>query len=88
MTDGPTDRVTYTSRWSRLKMENTHLTKKILQWDIKLGMEKNIPTWSSDVKAIFERNDVVNSYENVQQRNIKDLCKQLLSSLNKKVKQS
>ena len=69
-------------------MEDTRLTKKILHWDIKLGTEKNIPTWSSDVKAIFERNAVVNSFENVQQRSIKDLCKQLLSSLNKKVKQS
>jgi len=45
-------------------MENTRLTKKVLDWDIKVNAEKNIVTWSSDVKDIFERNNQMDMFRN------------------------
>ena len=65
-------------------MENTRLTKKVLDWDIKVNAEKNIITWSSEVKDIFERNNQMDMFRNIKSQDIRKICQLLMTSLNKK----
>ena len=49
-----------------------------------MNSEKNIPTWSSDVEFIFQRNNLQDSYISIETQNIKNVCKLLMTSLTKK----
>ena len=66
------------------KMDSNRLTKKILEWDIRINTDKSITTWSSDVRSIFVRNNLQDTYSNIQSQNIRDVIQLLLDSLTKK----
>ena len=50
-----------------LKMEDSRLTKMIMYWDIKFTEKyPQFSTWSSEVREVFENNELVYFYDNLQ----------------------
>ena len=49
-----------------LKLPNDSLTKKVYSWDKNLNEQNMLVTWNSEVKNIFNSNDLVTVFESGQ----------------------
>ena len=46
------------------KMENGRLAKLIYNWDVSFSEYNNLDTWSSEIKSIFETNNLLHYFQN------------------------
>ena len=72
-----------------VKMDNTRLTKKILLWDRALGQQnRNINTWSGEIKDIFEQFNLGYLGENIELFHLNETIKTIRNNMSLKQQSS
>ena len=65
-----------------VKMDNTRLTKAILLWDCELGRQnRNITTWSGEIRNIFEDFNLGYIGENIELFHLKETIKTINNNM-------